>query len=167
MTNRYLFFLPIMTISGSVTILQTTGKFNGLLNKLTKQHPLLRWQNLLKILCRRQTGLEEQSAQGLDKYFLLSISNAFFIKKKMLNCVLQRFSYFRTSWWLSSHLQRTVILPSASNRIHYSCGRHSSDTILLNYAWHAPEKKCGGEFAAEKLGDFGKEITTLRVVEHP
>lgn len=66
MTNRlfFFFFKPIMTVSGSVTILQTIGKSNGLLNKLTKQHPFLRWQNLVKNLCRRQTGLEEQSAWG-------------------------------------------------------------------------------------------------------
>ena len=40
-TNRC-FFKPIMTISGFVTVLQTIGKANGLLNKLTKRHPFLR-----------------------------------------------------------------------------------------------------------------------------
>jgi len=41
MTNKA-FFLPIMTTSGFVTILQVTGKSNGLLNKLIKQHHFLR-----------------------------------------------------------------------------------------------------------------------------
>lgn len=112
MTNR-LFFLPIMTISGSVTILQIIGKSKRLLNELTKQHPFLRWQNLVeKSFAEDKRGLKSRVLEGLDKYFILSFSNAFFIKEKMVNCVLQRFSHFRISWWLSSHLQRTIILPS-------------------------------------------------------